>query len=50
MLVLLDGALHNARERYAQARPRSAALAERARAVLPGGNTRSVFRVLRAAP
>src|SRR5919106_1387853 len=41
----LDDALRNARERYARARPRSAALAERARAVLPGGNTRSVLHI-----
>lgn len=51
----LDAALAEATERYRLARPRSAALAERARRVLPGGNTRSVlhaepfaFRVERA--
>src|SRR5919106_1234510 len=44
-LMLLDDALHDARERYARARPRSAALAQRARAVLPGGNTRSVLHI-----
>ncbi len=52
----LDLAVAAARERYAAARPASAAWAERALAVLPGGNTRSVlhfepfpFRVERAA-
>ena len=55
----LDEALHHALQdaqaRYADARPVSAAWAERAAAVLPGGNTRSVlhfdpfpFRVERA--
>ena len=51
----LDQALHDAQARYADARPLSAAWAERAAAVLPGGNTRSVlhfdpfpFRVERA--
>ena len=32
-----------ARERYAAARPRSRALHDRARQVMPGGNTRSVL-------
>ena len=41
----LDDALHAARMRYVAAHPRSAALAERARAVLPGGNTRSVLHI-----
>ena len=51
----LDAALRDAQARYADARPLSAAWAERAAAVLPGGNTRSVlhfdpfpFRVERA--
>lgn len=39
----LDAALAEARERYIAARPKSAARHERARAVLPGGNTRSVL-------
>ncbi len=39
----LDGALAEARERYVAARPKSAGIHERARAVLPGGNTRSVL-------
>jgi glutamate-1-semialdehyde 2,1-aminomutase len=43
--MLLDDALRSARERYLRAHPRSAALAERARAVLPGGNTRSVLHI-----
>jgi glutamate-1-semialdehyde 2,1-aminomutase len=43
--MLLADALRDARDRYARARPRSAALAERARAVLPGGNTRSVLHI-----
>ena len=53
--MTLDQALHDAQARYADARPRSAAWADRAAAVLPGGNTRSVlhfdpfpFRVERA--
>jgi glutamate-1-semialdehyde 2,1-aminomutase len=41
----LDDALGTARARYVRAHPRSAALAERARAVLPGGNTRSVLHI-----
>ncbi len=52
----LDAAVSEARARYAAARPCSALLADRARRVLPGGNTRSVlhfepfpFRVARAA-
>jgi glutamate-1-semialdehyde 2,1-aminomutase len=39
----LDAALADARERYAAARPESARIHQRARAVLPGGNTRSVL-------
>ncbi|MBR0672838.1 aspartate aminotransferase family protein [Neoroseomonas soli] len=39
----LDAALAEARERYVAARPKSAAAHARARAVLPGGNTRSVL-------
>ena len=39
----LDAALVEARERYIGARPKSAAAHVRARAVLPGGNTRSVL-------
>ena len=39
----LDSALAEARERYAAARPESARIHRRARAVLPGGNTRSVL-------
>ncbi len=49
-------ALASAEERYAAKRPRSAELAERARAVIPGGTSRAVidmspfpFRVARAA-
>ena len=38
--------LESARDRYAQRRPRSRELFERARAVLPGGSTRSVLDVL----
>ncbi len=52
---MLDDQVRQARERYAAARPISAAWAARAAAVLPGGNTRSVlhfdpfpFRVERA--
>lgn len=41
----LDGALDRARRRYVDAHPRSRELHERARAVLPGGNTRSVLHV-----
>jgi glutamate-1-semialdehyde 2,1-aminomutase len=41
--VALDTALAEARATYTAARPRSAAAHERARAVLPGGNTRSVL-------
>ena len=41
----LDDALHAARTRYVDVHPRSAVLAERARAVLPGGNTRSVLHI-----
>lgn len=39
----LDSALTEARERYAGARPESERIHRRARAVLPGGNTRSVL-------
>src|SRR5262245_66625071 len=39
----LQAALGDARERYAAARPESARIHARARAVLPGGNTRSVL-------
>jgi glutamate-1-semialdehyde 2,1-aminomutase len=39
----LDAALAEAREQYAAARPRSARIHQGARAVLPGGNTRSVL-------
>lgn len=39
----LEGALAEARERYVGARPESARIHERARTVLPGGNTRSVL-------
>jgi glutamate-1-semialdehyde 2,1-aminomutase len=39
----LDTALAEAREAYVTARPKSAAAHERARQVLPGGNTRSVL-------
>jgi len=39
----LDAALAEAREGFAAARPRSAAAHERARAVMPGGNTRAVL-------
>lgn len=39
----VDAAVARARERYAARRPRTAALHERARAYLPGGNTRSVL-------
>lgn len=41
----LDDALTRAREQYVRTHPVSAALAERARAVLPGGNTRSVLHI-----
>jgi len=41
----LDDALAAARDRYVAAHPRSAALADRARRVLPGGNTRSVLHI-----
>jgi glutamate-1-semialdehyde 2,1-aminomutase len=51
----VDAALDAARLHYAEQRPRSRALAERAAKVLPGGNTRTVlhidpfaFRVVRA--
>lgn len=43
--VGLDEELRAARARYVEARPRSRALAERARTVMPGGNTRSVLHV-----
>ena len=43
--MLLDSALRAARDAYVRAHPTSAALAERARAVLPGGNTRSGLHV-----
>ena len=39
----LDQAIADAHQRYVAARPESARLHERARAVLPGGNTRSVL-------
>src|SRR5262245_57592760 len=39
----LKEALAEARERYAAARPASARIHQQARAVLPGGNTRSVL-------
>jgi glutamate-1-semialdehyde 2,1-aminomutase len=39
----LSAALEEARERYAAARPASAALHARAREVMPGGNTRTVL-------
>jgi glutamate-1-semialdehyde 2,1-aminomutase len=39
----LDGALIHARERYVEANPTSAAWAQRAADVMPGGNTRSVL-------
>ena len=39
----LDAALADARERYAAVRPNSARIHQRAREVLPGGNTRSVL-------
>lgn len=39
----VDAAVKRARERYAARRPRTAALHERAREYLPGGNTRSVL-------
>src|SRR5262245_66478536 len=39
----LDSALAEARERYAAARPESDRIHRQARAVLPGGNTRSVL-------
>ncbi len=41
----LDDALTRARDRYVATHPRSRDLAERARRVLPGGNTRSVLHV-----
>ena len=41
----LDDALKAARDRYVAEHPRSAALADRARRVLPGGNTRSVLHI-----
>lgn len=40
---LVSEAVDQARSRYSARRPRTAALHERARAVLPGGNTRSVL-------
>lgn len=43
--MLLDDALRAARERYVRAHPISEALAQRARVVLPGGNTRSVLHI-----
>jgi glutamate-1-semialdehyde 2,1-aminomutase len=43
--MLLDDALRAARDAYIRSHPASAALAERARAVLPGGNTRSVLHI-----
>lgn len=41
----IQAALRRAHERYTAARPRSAELHERARAVMPGGSTRSVLDV-----
>ena len=41
----MNRALASAQERYAAKRPRSAALAERARAVIPGGTSRAVIDV-----
>jgi glutamate-1-semialdehyde 2,1-aminomutase len=41
----LTAALAEARRRYAEQRPRSRALAERAAKVLPGGNTRTVLHI-----
>ena len=41
----LDDALATARRRYVEAHPNSRDLADRARRVLPGGNTRSVLHV-----
>ncbi len=56
MTSTTDAALHAAHDRYRASHPLSAAAHERARAVLPGGNTRSVlhfdpfpFRVAEAA-
>jgi glutamate-1-semialdehyde 2,1-aminomutase len=43
--MLLDDALQTARDAYIGSHPTSAALAERARTVLPGGNTRSVLHI-----
>ncbi len=43
MTDILDAALIDARQRYAEANPASAALAARAAEVMPGGNTRSVL-------
>ena len=43
--MLLDDALRTARDAYIRSHPTSAALAERARTVLPGGNTRSVLHI-----
>ena len=37
----LDTAIAEAHDRYAAARPKSAALHAKAKAVMPGGNTRS---------
>jgi len=42
----LDLALARAGEELRGKRPRTAALHERARAVMPGGNTRSVLRLI----
>jgi glutamate-1-semialdehyde 2,1-aminomutase len=39
----VTGAVGEARARYAARRPRTSALHERARAFLPGGNTRTVL-------
>ncbi len=41
----VDAALDAARRHYAEQRPRSRALAERAAKVLPGGNTRTVLHI-----
>jgi len=37
----LDSAIAEAHERYTAARPKSAALHQKAKMVMPGGNTRS---------
>ena len=45
MAERLTAALDEARQRYADQRPRSRELAARAAAVLPGGNTRTVLHI-----